>query len=120
MSQLTFIYQDTEDFDFVQYSVVVKLTADQIGHPPSEMRVVGAPIHFEYGAEAGQAGCFRARLFHASVAPRSATEHYKLVFFFKGAAKPPGHDERRRKRASAAGDAAKPWRRSGVLSQQCS
>ena len=35
------VHQDTEDFDFIEYSLVVKLTADRPGEPPSEMRVVG-------------------------------------------------------------------------------
>ena len=47
------------------------------------MRVVGAPCNFEYGPTPGASGCFRARLFHASVAPRSGREHLKIAFFFR-------------------------------------
>ena len=49
-------------------------------HPqPSKMRIVGAPVHFHYGVCAGDAGCFRARLFHASVAPhRDSGAHLKV------------------------------------------
>ena len=58
------VHQDTEDFDFIEYTIVVKLTADAPGEPPSAMRVVGAPLHFHYGTEAGACGCFKARLYH--------------------------------------------------------
>jgi hypothetical protein len=75
--------QDTEDFDFIQYSVVIKLTADAAGEPPSRMRVVGGARHFEYGAQAGAAGLFKARLHHASVPPASEAEHIKVAFFFR-------------------------------------
>ena len=61
--------QDTEDYDFIEYTVVVKLTADETGEAPSAMRVVGGARHFEYGPNAGDAGSFRARVYHASVAP---------------------------------------------------
>ena len=47
------------------------------------MRVVGASRHFSFGVRAGAAGAFRARLFHASVAPQSPREHVKLAFFFR-------------------------------------
>ena len=50
------VHQDIEDYDFIEYTVVVKLTADLPGEPPSRMRVVGAPHHFQYGAAAGSAG----------------------------------------------------------------
>jgi hypothetical protein len=75
--------------------VVVKLTADAPGEPPSQMHVVGASRHFGYGAAAGAAGCFKARLFHASVEPASHTEHLKIAFFFRASTK----GERRAKRA---------------------
>lgn len=48
-----------------RYTIVVKLTADLQWEPPSEMRVVGAPHHFQYGPAAGAAGAFKARLHHA-------------------------------------------------------
>ena len=82
------VHQDTEDFDFIEYTVVVKLTADVEGEPPSQMRVVGCERHFDYGPAAGSSGLFRARLFHASVAPRSEREHLKLAFFFRESAPP--------------------------------
>ena len=48
------------------------------------MRVVGAQRHFDYGGAAGSAGCFLARLHHASVAPRAGCkEHLKMAFFFR-------------------------------------
>ena len=70
-------------FDFIEYSVVVKLTPDELGEPPSSMRVVSALCDFEYGAMSGSAGCFLSRLHHQSVAPRSERSHIKLVFFFR-------------------------------------
>ena len=51
------------------------------------MRVVGAKRHFAYGGAAGAAGAFRARLFHASVAPKSEREHLKVAFFFRNSVK---------------------------------
>ena len=80
-----------EEFDFIEYTVVVKLTADELHEPPSAMRVVGAERHFKYGHAAGDAGCFLARLYHASVAPESDREHLKIAFFFKAS----GAGERR-------------------------
>jgi hypothetical protein len=81
------IHQDTEDYDFIEYTVVVKLTPDEPNEEPSAMRVVGAPFHFEYGPTPGASGCFRARLFHASVAPTSEREHLKIAFFFRSSVK---------------------------------
>ena len=60
-----------EDFDFIEYTIVVKLTPDEAGEAPSAMRVVGAPRTFAYGPEAGASGAFRARLFHASIVSAS-------------------------------------------------
>lgn len=77
------VHQDTEDFEFIKYTVVVKLTPDEPGEPPSQMRVVGAGQHYHYGARAGAAGLFLAPLYHASVPPVSKTEHYKMAFFFR-------------------------------------
>ena len=77
------VHQDTEDYDFIQYTVVVKLTPDERGEPPSAMVVVGAEREFQYGPAAGAAGCFRARLYHASVPPVSSAEHLKIAFFFR-------------------------------------
>ena len=68
------------------------------------MRVVGAPRPFEYGAPAGSSGAFRAKVYHASVAPDAGTsEHLKLAFFFRQSTK----GERRAKRGllAAAGGA---------------
>ena len=31
----------------------------------------------------GDCGCFRSRLYHASVAPRSTRPHLKIAFFFR-------------------------------------
>jgi hypothetical protein len=74
------VHQDTEDFDFIEYTVVVKLTQSAPGEPPSQMTVVGAQHHFDYGAGAGAAGAFLARLHHASVAPRAGSkEHLKMA-----------------------------------------
>jgi len=92
------IHQDTEDYDFIEYTVVVKLTPNAPGEPPSAMRVVGATRHFHYGPERGASGSFRARVHHASVAPESgAGEHLKIAYFFRASAK----GERRAKRAYA-------------------
>ena len=51
------------------------------------MRVIGASRAFDYGAAAGASGAFRARLFHASVAPESAREHLKIAYFFRNSIK---------------------------------
>lgn len=91
------VHQDTEDFDFIEYTVVVKLTPDTLGEPPSAMRVVGASRNFFYGPKAGDAGCFKAKLYHASVEPRSRKEHLKVAFFFRRSEK----GERRAKRTAA-------------------
>ena len=78
------VHQDTEEFAFIRHTAVVKLTADEVGEPCSAMRVVGAAGgNFEYGQEAGSCGCFDARLYHQSVAPRSKREHLKVAFFFR-------------------------------------
>jgi hypothetical protein len=66
-----------------RYTVVVKLTPDEPGEPPSAMHIIGAPNQFKYGPNAGDAGCFRARLFHKSVRPVSPNEHMKVVYFFR-------------------------------------
>lgn len=91
------VHQDTEDFPFIEYTVVVKLTADPPAEPHSAMRLVGAPRTFEYSAPAGSAGVFRARVFHASVST-DTSEHLKLAFFFRASTK----GERRAKRQLAA------------------
>ena len=80
-------HQDTEEHDFIEYTAIVKLTPDEPCELPSEMRVVGAPVHFKYGPMPGASGFFRARLYHASVLPASAREHLKIAFFFKKAVK---------------------------------
>ena len=95
------VHQDTEEFDFIEHTVVVKLTADAHEEPPSAMRVVGAPRHFEYGGRAGDAGAFRAALHHASVAPRSSRTHLKLAFFFRHARPLHSGQEERARRARA-------------------
>jgi len=77
------VHQDTEDFDFIEYTVVVKLTPDAAHEAPSKMRVVGGTGHFSYGPEAGACGLFRARLYHASVLPESPKEHFKIAYFFR-------------------------------------
>jgi hypothetical protein len=77
------IHRDDEVYGFIKYSVIVKLTSDEAGEAASSMRVVGAPRHFKYGPTAGDSGCFRAGLFHESVEPRSAREHFKIAFFFR-------------------------------------
>lgn len=38
-SSLISVHQDTEDYDFIEYTVVVKLTADEPFEAPSSMRV---------------------------------------------------------------------------------
>ena len=96
------VHQDTEDFSFIEYTVVVKLTPDGAGQPPSAMRVVGADRHFYYAAPAGASGCFRADLHHASVEPKSDDEHLKIAFFFRSSTR----GERRAKRALTETDGA--------------
>ena len=77
------IHRDDEVYECIKYTVIVKLTSDEAGEAASSMRVVGAPLDFEYGPQAGASGCFRAGLFHASVEPRSKREHLKIAFFFR-------------------------------------
>ena len=57
MTMLSWL-QDTEEYPYVVFTVVVKLTPDEKDEPPSAMRVVGASRHFHYGPAAGDAGCF--------------------------------------------------------------
>lgn len=78
------VHQDTEEFDFIIFTVVVKLTADKAGEPSSQMRVIGAEEPFSYGKAAGSAGAFWARLHHTSV-PASALrgQCLKLAYFFR-------------------------------------
>ena len=76
-------HQDNETEDLIDRSVVVKLTADLPGEPPSRMTVLGAAYLFAYGPAAGAAGHFDARLWHGSVPPKSAREHLKITFFFR-------------------------------------
>ena len=105
-SALGVLLQDTEDYDFIEFTVVVKLTGDEDGAPPSEMRVVGAEQHFAYmdAPAAGAAGSFRARCHHASVAPREgAGEHLKIAYFFRASVQ----QQRYAKRALAAGSGAR-------------
>ena len=77
------IHQDTEEYNFIAYTVVVKLTTDSVDEAPSAMRVVGANSSFFYGPAAGASGCFNARLYHASVMPESEREHLKIAYFFR-------------------------------------
>ena len=77
------VHQDTEDFPFIEFTVVVKLTPDLRDEKPSRMRVVGAKPNFAYGPQAGACGLFRARLYHASVMPESPREHIKIAYFFR-------------------------------------
>jgi hypothetical protein len=77
------VHQDTEDFDFIDYSIVCKLTPDDDGEPPSKMSVVGAEQPFIYTGAAGSGGLFRSRLYHSSVAPESRRQHLKVAFFFR-------------------------------------
>ena len=49
--------------------------------------VVGAGCPFKYGPHCGASGCFRADVFHSSVAPESAREHLKVAFFFRNSEK---------------------------------
>ena len=58
------------------------MTPDLRDEKPSKMRVVGVrgTPDFAYGPQAGASGCFRARLYHASVKPESPREHYKIAF----------------------------------------
>lgn len=80
------IHQDTEYFPFIEHSVIVKLTADARGEAPSQMAIIGADRHFEYGPQAGACALFRASLYHASVPPVSSREHIKIAFFFRACA----------------------------------
>ena len=77
------VHQDNEVHKFVEYTVVVKLTADIEGEAPSAMHVVGSKLDFVYDSMAGASACFRAGLHHASVAPMSPCEHLKMTFFFR-------------------------------------
>ncbi|KAL1499914.1 hypothetical protein AB1Y20_012596 [Prymnesium parvum] len=88
------VHQDNEDYDFIEHTIVVKLTPDLTGEPPSAMQVVGAePV--SYAPNAGAAIHFRAALHHTSLAPQSDREHLKIAFFFRVRSR---DDKRRRAR----------------------
>ena len=76
------VHQDTEDFEFVKYTVVV-------GSPPTSPTSrarrwpVGALDDFSYGPEAGASGHLDAELYHMSRKPESEREHLKMAFFFR-------------------------------------
>ena len=76
-------HQDLDTNPNTDQSIVVKVTPDGDGEPPSRMTVVGAALPFEYGPEPGAAGHFDSRLWHASVRPESPREHLKVTFFFR-------------------------------------
>lgn len=76
-------HQDLDTNPKTEQSIVVKVTPDGDGEPPSRMTVVGAAFPFEYGPEAGAAGHFDSRLWHESVRPESPREHLKVTFFFR-------------------------------------
>lgn len=82
------VHTDAEDFAFIDYSAIVKLTADVPAEPSSQMRIVGAGVPFEYGPEAGACAVFRAKLYHHSVEPTSTREHIKVAFFFRRVEQP--------------------------------
>jgi hypothetical protein len=73
------IHQDTEEDEDVQYTVVVKLTADVPGKPPSAMRIVGQAIDFEYGPTAGASATFRFN----EVAIRQIVERAQKINFVR-------------------------------------
>jgi len=73
------IHQDTEEDEDVQYTVVVKLTADVSGKPPSAMRIVGQAIDFEYGPTAGASATFRFN----EVAIRQIVERAQKINFVR-------------------------------------
>ena len=92
------VHQDTEEEYDIEYTIVVKLTADAKGEPPSEMMVLGGKSNFKYGAAAGSAGCFKAKCYHSSVQDKPGRkEHLKIAFFFK-------KDERGEARAKRAAE----------------
>ena len=64
-------------------TVVIKITPDAAGEPPSAMRVVGARDRFVYGAHAGASAHFDARLWHRSEWPESLRPHMKVSLFCK-------------------------------------
>jgi hypothetical protein len=76
-------HKDLDTNPDTEQSIVVKVTPDGDGEPPSRMTVVGAAFPFEYGPEAGAAGHFDSRLWHESVRPESPREHLKVTFFFR-------------------------------------
>jgi len=73
------IHQDTEEDEDIQYTVVVKLTADVPGKPPSAMRIVGQAIDFEYGPTAGASATFRFN----EVAIRQIVERAQKINFIR-------------------------------------
>ena len=78
------------------------------------MSVVGAKQRFEYGPKAGDAGAFRACVFHASQAPDSPHEHLKIAFFFRVSEQADRLAKRRKlldARAAAAAEVPKETRR---------
>ena len=75
------VHQDTEEFDFIGTPSWSSSRPTRLASRRRCGRRRGG--HFEYGAAAGAAGCFNARLHHASVEPQSQAEHLKIAFFFR-------------------------------------
>jgi hypothetical protein len=78
-------HRDDEDDPNISYSVIVKLSEDDPGCHPSQMRLCrdGTAV-FNYGRTAGSSAVFEAAEEHASVVlPPNATEVVKLALFFR-------------------------------------
>ena len=76
------VHQDTEDFPFIEFTVVVKLTPDAPGSPHSRMRLVGAPRQtMLFGARQKQAwrGRRRRRLLSSLAAVRPRGAHWWMT-----------------------------------------
>ena len=78
-------HRDDEDLPLVAYSVIVKVTSDEPGAPPSQMRLVSDQgAIFNYGETAGAAAMFHASMLHSSVPlPTGAPEVLKVAYFFR-------------------------------------
>ena len=68
--------QDVEDFPFIEYTVVVKLTPDGPGEPASKMRVVGAPRHFEVSSSHAFLSCLQFTPFYPAAAHKPQLPSY--------------------------------------------
>ena len=91
------LHQDTEDDDRypnVRYSAIIKLSAQHLWEPASQMKVAGTTHNFAYGASRGATAIFLGELYHQGLPHVSSNPCLKLAFHFS----PMSDAERRMRR----------------------